>query len=101
MPIELVKKEYRFDESSFDPPEQDEYRYWLYTFEVSGRTYFVRRYCDEADEAHILSNVRNDDEQALADAGDVARYLVDLEGVRRVNRYNTATGLFNRPVEPA
>jgi hypothetical protein len=45
--------------------------------------------------------MRNADEQALADARLIARYLIDEEGVEKVNRYNTATGIYDRPVEPA
>ena len=100
-PIDRVRRRYVFDPSMFDPPDQDEYAYCIYTFEIEGRVYDVRRYLDDPEEAHILSNVRNADEQALADARLIARHLVDEEGVRVVHRYNTKTGVFDRRVVPA
>jgi hypothetical protein len=99
--VRLVETRHNLVPSIFDPPEQDQYDNWGYTFEVDGRTYEMRRYCDMPEEAHFLSNIRNADEQALADAGLIARYLIDEEGVEEVNRYNTATGTYDRPVEPA
>jgi hypothetical protein len=93
------RKEYVFEPSAFDPPEQDQYEYWVYTFEIEGRDYSVRRYCDTPHEAHILSTVRNADEQALGDAAAIARFLLEEEGVRRVHRYNTRTGTFDRLVD--
>jgi len=98
--VALLEKRYHFDPSSSDPPGQDEYEYWIYRFAVDSRTYKVRRYTDFPEEAHILSNIRNADEQALADAALIAKYLVDQEGVTEVNRYNTATGIFDRRVVP-
>ncbi len=101
MPITRVEKQYVFEPSTFDPPEQDQYEFWAYTFEVDGRRYEVRRYCSFPEEATILSTIRNSDDRALADAALIARYLVDEEGVETVNRHNTASGLFDRRVEPA
>jgi hypothetical protein len=99
MTIRRVDKEYVFEPSAFDPPEQDQYEYWVYSFDVDGRDYTVRRYCDEPEEAHILSTVRNADAQALGDARTIARFLIEEEGVRRVNRYNTRSGVFDRRVD--
>jgi hypothetical protein len=96
-----VTKRHVFEPSAFDPPDQDQYEYWIYEFQVEGREYVVRRYTDEPDRATILSNVRNADEQALADAVQIARYLIEREGVATVFRYDTKTGVFGRKVEPA
>jgi hypothetical protein len=65
---------------------------------MDGRVYDVRRYCDEPDEATILTNIRNADSEALADADRVAAYLLERERVRRVYRYDTRRGLFRRLV---
>jgi len=96
-----VTKRYVFEPSAFDPPDQDQYEYWIYEFQVEGREYVVRRYADEPDQATIVSNVRNADEQALADAAEIARYLIDREGVSAVFRYDTKSGGFGRKVAPA
>jgi len=96
-----VTKRHVFEPSAVDPPDHDQYEYWLYEFQVEGREYAVRRYTDEPDQATILSNVGNADEQALADAADIARYLIDQEGVATVSRYDAKTGVFGRKVEPA
>jgi hypothetical protein len=96
-----VAKRHVFEPSAFDPPDQDQYEYWAYTFDVDGREYDVRRYCDDADEATILSNVRNADSQALGDAQRIAGYLIEHEGVLRVYRYDTRTGVFGRLVASA
>jgi hypothetical protein len=100
MTVALLEKTLHFDPSTSDPPEQDEYEYWMYRFDVDGRIYDVRRYTDFPTEAHFLSTIRNADEQALLDAASIARYLVDHEGVSTVNRHNTATGVFDRRVQP-
>jgi hypothetical protein len=34
MPITRVDKEYVFEPSGFEPPDQDQYEYWSYTFDV-------------------------------------------------------------------
>jgi hypothetical protein len=95
-----VEKRYVF-EPALGPEDQDQYEYWAYSFDVDGRVYDVRRYCDDADEATILSDVRNADEQALADAERIARYLIEHDGVLRVYRYDTRTGVFGRLVASA
>src|SRR5215204_6916292 len=96
-----VTKRHVFEPSAFDPPDQDQYEYWIYEFTLEGREYQVRRYTDQPDVATILSNIRNADQQALADAAEIARHLIENEGVRTIYRYDTKTGGFGRKVEPA
>jgi hypothetical protein len=96
-----VTKQHVFEPSAFDPPEQDQYEYWAYEFNVEGREYAVRRYTEDPHEATILTNVRNADEQALADVAAIARYLIESEDVTTVFRYDTKTGVFSRKVEPS
>ena len=48
----VVLKEYCHDESAFDPPAEDEYRWFEYEIDVDGRIYEVRNYLDD-DEASI------------------------------------------------
>lgn len=95
-----VEKRHVF-EPAVGPEGEDRYEYWAYCFDLDGRVYDVRRYCDDADEATILSDVRSADEQALADAERIARYLIEHESVLRVYRYDTRTGVFGRLVASA
>jgi hypothetical protein len=95
-----VTKQYVFEPSDLDPPGQDQYEYWIYDFTLEDRHYGVRRYTDTPDHATILDRIRNADEQALADASAIERYLVASEGVETVYRYDTKTGVFGRVVEP-
>ena len=88
------------DPRAFDPPAQDQDEYWLYTFELSGRTYSVRRYTDEPERAAILDIIRRSDEGALADARAIARYLIETEEVGRVDAYNTSSGVYDWPIDP-
>jgi hypothetical protein len=90
----VVLKAYCHDESSFDPPEQDDYRWFQYEVDVDGRVYEVRNYVDD-DEASIsrwVGGVRDED------AARIARFLIEHEGVRRVTRISTKTGGYTRVV---
>jgi hypothetical protein len=90
----VVLKAYCHDESAFDPPEQDEYRWFQYEIDVDGRIYEVRNYVDD-DEASISrreATVRDDD------AARIARFLIEHEGVRRVTRYNRRSGIYDHIV---
>lgn len=89
----VVLKEYCHDESAFDPPEQDEYEFFEYEFELGGRVYEARRYADE-DEASVgrLGHL------PAGAATAIARFLIEREGVRRVNRFNLRRGTFDRIV---
>ena len=95
-----AEKRYVFEPSAFDPPEQDQYEYWEYDVSVEGRPYYVRRYCNEPEQATILDTIRQTDARAQADAAAIARFLVENEGVHDVYRYNTKTGVFDRRVVP-
>lgn len=78
----VVLKEYCHDESAFHPPEQDKYEFFEYEFELGGRVYDARRYADE-DEA----SVRRLGPLRAGAAAAIARFLIEREGVRRVNRF--------------
>src|SRR5436309_15574037 len=62
-----VEKRRMFEPSTSSPPEQDQYEYWVYSFDRDGRVFEVRRYCDDPDEAMILTNIGDGDEGALQD----------------------------------
>ena len=96
----IVTKELVFDPSSSDPPEQDEYEYWLYEFRIDSRSYTARRFTDEPQSATIVSTIRDADAEAVADAARIARYLIDVEGVKEVFRYEGKTGIYSQRVEP-
>jgi len=90
----VVLKAYCHDESAFDPPEQDDYRWFQYEIDVDGRSYEVRNYVDD-DEASISrweAVVRDED------AERIARSLIEHEGVRRVTRLSKKTGAYTRVV---
>lgn len=90
----VVLKEYCHDESAFDPPAEDEYRWFEYEIDVDGRIYEVRNYLDD-DEASITRReaiVRDEDAQRIA------RFLITHEGVRRVTRMSRKTGGYTRIV---
>ena len=95
-----VTKEYVFEPSAFDLPDQDQYKYWLYTFNLSERTYSARRYTDQPERATILDTIRGSDAVAQADARAIARYLMDVERVERVDAYNTHSGSFDWRIDP-
>ena len=86
-----VAKEHIVGPSDLDPPGQDQYEYFAYTFTIDDRVYEVRRYVGD-DHATIVSTVRDSDDQARSDAESIARHLIDSEGVARVYRYDTSTG---------
>lgn len=90
----VVLKAYCHDESAFDPPEQDDYRWFQYEIDVDGRTYEARNDVDD-DEASISrweAIVRDED------AARIARFLIEHEGVRRVTRMSKETGAYTRVV---
>jgi len=90
----VVFKEYRHDRSAFDPPDQDDYRFFEYEFELEGRVYDGRRYLGE-DNATIGRALRR---MPRGDATRIARFLIDRDGVRRVDRFSIAFGIYNRIV---
>ena len=92
----VVLKEYVHDESSFDPPGQDDYEYFEYELDVDGRVYEARRYCDDDGASIERSEAIVRDE----DAERIARFLVEREGVGRVTRLSRETGAYTRVVEP-
>ncbi len=87
-------KEHVVEPSAFDPPDQDLYEYWAYTFEIEGRTYRARRYVDTAHEV-VLEDIRRKDDRSVVDARTVASYLIANEGVTLVKGYNVSSGTYD------
>jgi hypothetical protein len=52
-PEPLVAKVYREDLLSEDNSEDDDYRYWDYTFDFGDRKYLARVYTDEPESAYV------------------------------------------------
>ncbi len=77
-------KEYVFEPSAFDPPDQDEYEYWVYTFRFGERELTFRRYVHDYDEASIAGPPRKAEIYDDAEFAEAVEYLVREEGVRRV-----------------
>jgi hypothetical protein len=90
----VVLKEYVHDRSAFDPPEEDDYRFFEYEFELGDRVYEARSYVDE-DEATIG---RSEGIVRDADAERIAQFLIAREAVRRVTRFDRRTGTYSRIV---
>ena len=91
----VVLKAYCHDESAFDPPEQDDYRWFQYEIRVDGRIYEVRNYVDD-DEASISRREATVQDE---DAARIARFLIEHEGVRLVTRLSERTGAYTRIVD--
>ena len=79
-----VTKEYVFEPSVFDPPDQDEYEYWVYTFEFGDHELAFRRYLDDPEEASIPDAPRKAEIYDDAEFAEAVAYLVREEGVQRV-----------------
>jgi hypothetical protein len=91
----VVLKEFCHDESAFDPPQQDDYQWFEYEIDVDGRIYDVRRYVYEDDASITRSEAIVRD----GDARRIARFLIEHEGVRRVNRLSWKTRAYTRIVD--
>jgi hypothetical protein len=79
-----VTKEYVFEPSVFDPHDQDEYEYWVYTFDFGGRELAFRRYDADPEEASIADAPRKAEIYEDAEFAEAVAYLVREEGVQRV-----------------
>jgi hypothetical protein len=81
-----VTKEYREDlgEQDAEGYYDFEYRYWVISFDFRDRTYKARIYTDRPREASIHGPLRTNDEKSQRDLEAMARYLVEVEGVRKV-----------------
>lgn len=90
----VVLKEYVHDQSHSDPPEEDDYRFFEYEFELGDRVREARSYLeDDEDMIGPPDAVVRD-----ADAERIARFLIAREGVRRVTRFDRRTGAYSRIV---
>jgi len=81
-----VTKEYREDLGEKDAEGYYDYayRYWVISFDFGDRTYAGRIYTDRRDEASITGPFRTAEKRSQRDLEAMARYLVEVEGVRQV-----------------
>jgi hypothetical protein len=86
-----VTKDYVFEPSLFDPPDQDQYEYWDYTFHFGDRELAFRRYVDDPDEASIAHPPRRAEIYDDGELAEAVEYLVREEGVRRVSALISST----------
>jgi hypothetical protein len=89
-----VTKEYCEDlgEKDADGYYDYEYRYWDITFDFGDRSYFARIYTDRTDEASVSGPLRTADEKSRGDLEAMARYLVEVEAVKRVLTLSDPSG---------
>jgi hypothetical protein len=89
-----VTKEYREDLGEQDSEGYYDYayRYWAIRFDFGDRSYGARIYRDSQDEADITGPLRTANEQSQRDLEAMARYLVEVEGVKTVLTLSDPSG---------